>query len=165
MNKTQVAIVATVVAVLGMTGVLVFKNTIGASSKIDVLGIVPGMTHAQVERVIKQRKWLCRSVVEETLECKTDAGQMQIDFAKSLDKAPVLAARIHLLNLEKLSIADVATSISQQYGSKPGGGSSAGYQWALGNGLRLALDATPDLTLALTSPSLQEQDAARKVGK
>lgn len=159
MNRTQVAILVSLAAVFGLSGLLIFKSTVGDGSKIDVLGIVPGMTHAQVEKVIRQRKWHCRPVGDEAVDCATEAGSMRIAFARSREQAPVASARIHLLNRENLSLADIARSVSKQYDSEPAAKSAAEYRWQIGNGFRLTLEAAaPDLTLTLADPALLAQE-------
>lgn len=148
-------------AVIGIGALFVLKSIYGGFNKHDVLGVVPGMTENQVQGLIKNRKWVCQPPADDSLDCKTGAGQLLIGFVKTAQSTTVNGVQIRLRNPENLTMSEIAKSISEQYGRAPDGTKGDGaskesskdypenYRWQLSNGHRLTLEARPQMTLTL----------------
>lgn len=157
MTPTQGKLTVAIIAVIGISALFVFKSIYGDFSKHDVLGVVPGMTENQVQGLIKNRKWVCQPPADDSLDCKTDAGQLLIGLAKTPESTTVTGVRVLLRNRDNLSLSDIAKSISEQYGRAPetkGDGASKEYHWPLSNGHRLTLEAKPEMMLTLSNPAM-----------
>lgn len=136
--------VGSIVVLLSMDG----QNSF---TKHDILGVVPGMTRAQIDKLITTRKWTCAAAASnDSIACKTDAGTLTAVFADATEPAKVSGARIELSNREKLSFDETVKSVSDQYGRKPDQISAAKISWNLAADLSLVLTQDGAFTLALT---------------
>lgn len=159
LNRSQTVIVAAGVVLLGcIIGALVLRSQYAAISKQDMLGLVPGLTRDQVEKLITARKWVCAATADgAAVDCNTNAGALTIAFAPGAGVTPVSSARVRLANPDRLSIDATAQQVSAQYGRRPDRLSASRIGWTLpgGTSLVLAQEAGSDLTLTLTdSPSV-----------
>jgi len=151
-NGTQKIIVAAAVVLLGcIAGALLLRHQYAAVAKNDVLGVVPGMTRDQIEKLITARRWVCvATAAGESVDCNTNAGPLTVGFAAGQGRTPVRSARVRLTNPEKLSIDATAQDISAQYGRKPDRVSPTRIDWTLAGATALILTQEPGNELALT---------------
>jgi hypothetical protein len=158
-NRTQKILVAAgVLLIASIAGALLLRNQYGAIAKNDMLGVVPGMTRDQIEKLITARRWVCvAAAAGESIDCNTTAGPLTVSFAPGDDRTPVRSARVRLANPEKLSFDATAQDISAQYGRKPDQVSPTQIGWTLAGGMPLILTQEPGKELSL---SLSDNPAA-----
>lgn len=153
-NGTQKIIVAAgVVLLASIAGALLLRSQYGAIAKNDMLGVVPGMTRDQIEKLIAARRWVCAATATgDAIDCNTTAGALTVSFAPGGDRTPVRSARVRLANPEKLSFDATAQDISTQYGRHPDKVSATRIGWTLAGGTPLILtqEAGNELALSLS---------------
>jgi hypothetical protein len=151
-NRSQTVIVAAGVVLLGcIIGALALRSQYAAISKQDILGVVPGMTRDQLEKLITARKWVCAAATDgAAVDCNTNAGPLTVAFAPGPGVTPVSSARVRLANPAKLTIDATAQDISVQYGRRPDRESATQISWTLAGGMPLLLAQEPGGDLALT---------------
>lgn len=151
-NRTQKIVVAAGVVLLGsIAGALLLRNQYGAIAKNDMLGVVPGMTRDQIEKLITARRWVCVAApAGESVDCNTTAGPLTVSFAPGEGRTPVRSARVRLANPEKLSFDATTQDLSAQYGRKPDRVAATQSAWTLAGGTALVLEQDQDNELALT---------------
>ncbi len=139
-----------------------YKAMIGGARQ-DVFGFSPGMPREDADKIISKRQWVCETPDENSLDCKTEAGQVRLAFAGALKGKPVYA--IHAsLNRRDLSPEEIAKSVSKQFGREPttGGADKGGhYVWDLPNGSTLKLDGTE---LQMTNKALADRNGTATTG-
>lgn len=151
-NRTQKTIVAAAVVLVGsIAGALLLRHQYAAVAKNDVLGVVPGMTRDQIEKLITARRWVCvAAAAGESVDCNTNAGPLTIGFAPGQGRTPVRSARVRLANPERLSFDATTQDISAQYGRKPDRVAATRVGWTLAGGMALVLQQDQGNELALT---------------
>jgi hypothetical protein len=151
-TRSQTVIVAAGIVLLGcIIGALVLRNQYAAISKTDMLGVVPGMTRDQMEKLVTARKWVCAAAADSaSVECNTNAGPLTIAFAPGPGVTPVSSARVRLINPEKLPLDVTATDISAQYGRTSQRISATKIGWTLPGGMSLVLEQSDALLLTLS---------------
>jgi hypothetical protein len=159
LNGTQKVIVAAGAALLVcIAGALLLRNQYGAIARNDVLGVVPGMTRDQIEKLITARRWVCAATTAgDAIDCNTKAGSLSIGFAPGTGATPVRSARVVLANPEKLSFEATALEVSVQYGRTPTQQSAKRIAWPIAGRMSLVLTQEQDNALALT---LSDEPAA-----
>lgn len=139
-----------------------YKALVGGARQ-DVFGFSPGMPREDADKLITKRQWTCQTPDENSVDCKTEAGQVRLAFAGHLQGKPVYA--IHAsLNRRDLSPDEVVKSVSKQFGREPTTGSASDgghYVWDLPNGSTLKLDGTE---LQMTNKSLADRNASGATG-
>ncbi len=147
------AVVVALFAYKAMTG----------GARQDVFGFSPGMPRADVDKIVTKRQWTCQTPDQNSLDCKTEAGQVRLAFAGQLEGKPVYA--IHAsLSRRDLSPEEIAKSVSKQFGREPttgGAGNGGHYVWDLPNGSTLKLDGTE---LQMTNKALADRNAGAATG-
>jgi hypothetical protein len=151
-NRSQTVIVAAGIVLLGcIAGALVLRSQYAAISKHDVLGVVPGMTRDQLEKLINARKWVCAAAADGgAVDCNTTAGALTVAFASGPGLTPVSSARVILANPDRLSIDATAQDISAQYGRAAERRSATAMSWTLIGGMTLVLEQNDALVLTLS---------------
>lgn len=152
MTRSQTVLVATGIVLLGcIIGALVLRSQYAAISKTDLLGVVPGMTRDQLEKLITARKWVCAATADGTaVDCNTKAGPLTVAFAPGPGITPVRSARVVLANPDRLSFDATAQDISAQYGRKSARISPTQVNWTLAGAMPLVLAQDPGGGFALT---------------
>jgi hypothetical protein len=152
LNRNQkIIVVAGVALAVCIAGALLLRNQYGALARNDVLGMVPGMTRDQVEKLITARRWVCAATAAgDAIDCNTNAGALTIGFAPGTGATAVLSARVVLANPDKLSFDATAQEISAQYGRKPAQQSAQRIVWPMAGTMTLVLTQGQTGGFALT---------------
>jgi hypothetical protein len=150
-TRSQAVLIAAGIVLFGcIVGALLLRSQYAAISKTDMLGVVPGMTRDQLEKLINVRKWVCAAAADgASIDCSTNAGPLTVAFAPGPGMTPVNRARVRLANRDRLNIDDTAKEITEQYGRAPERRSATSVSWTLLSGMSLLLEQSDAMVLTL----------------
>ena len=106
--------------------------------KSDIFGFSPGMTFDETNRLVSQRRYVCRrSPGSPTLECAINGAKVTVDSDEADDRHPIW--RVHA-TLSNPGPQDAAVkSISEQFNAQAVK-DREGWTWIVGRGFKLSYD-------------------------
>lgn len=111
--------------------------------KSDIFGFSPGMTFEETNRLVGQRRYLCRkSQGSHSLECDINGAKVTVESDEADERHPIW--RVHATLSNPGAQETAVKSISEQYNAQAVK-DREGWTWIVGRGFKLSYDG-----LALT---------------
>jgi hypothetical protein len=151
-------IVVAVAAIVAIQPSFLKPASLAHVKKSDILGFSPGMTFDETNKLVGQRRYVCRkSQGSHTLECNINGAKVTVESEEADDRHPIW--RVHA-TLSNPAAPDAAVkSISEQFNAQAVK-EREGWTWIVGRGFKLSYDG-----LALTLVDEAAEARLRKEAK
>ena len=131
-------IVVAVAAIVAIQPSFLKPASLAHVKKSDIFGFSPGMTFDETNRLVSQRRYVCRSSPGSyTLECDVNGTKVTVDSDEADDRHPIWRVHATLGNPGPQEAA--VKSISEQFNAQAVK-DREGWTWIVGRGFKLSYD-------------------------